>query len=134
MQKWLGLLNALIAPRPVKEIALHPGLAEQTVHNLISEYNRIGPIVVERPGKGGRRRCYLTIEEEKARLERERALTGKIATAKEIQSALEQALGHPVHKTTIYRLLKSNGWRKIVPRPFHVEAKKEVQEDFKKIQ
>ncbi|MEO5358833.1 MAG: winged helix-turn-helix domain-containing protein [Nitrospirota bacterium] len=134
VQKWLVILNALIAPRAAKEIALHLGLAEQTVHNLISEYNRLGPVVIERPGKGGRRRCYLTTEEEKALLEpfMERALTGKIATAKEIQSTLEQSVGHPVHKTTIYRLFKRNGWRKIVPRPFHVQAKKEEQEDFKK--
>ncbi|MBF0405698.1 MAG: hypothetical protein HQL00_17275 [Nitrospirae bacterium] len=44
----------------------------------------------------------MTIEEEKALLEpfMERALSGKIATAKEIQSALEQFVGHSVHKTT----------------------------------
>jgi hypothetical protein len=26
---------------------------------------------------------------------------------------------HPVHFTTIYRLLARHGWRKLVPRPSH---------------
>jgi transposase len=134
VQKWLVILNALIAPRPAKEIALHVGLAEQTVHNLISQYNRLGPEIIESPGKGGRRHCYLTAEEEKAFFEPfiEKALTGKIATAKEMKDSLEQRIGHTVHKTTVYRLLKRNSWRKIVPRPVHVQAVKEKQEDFKK--
>ena len=32
----------------------------------------------------------------------------------------------------VYRLLKRQGWRKLVPRPFHVDADKEKQEAFKK--
>ena len=45
---------------------------------------------------------------------------------------LEELLGHGVHHSTVYRLLERNGWRKVVPRPFHIESKQEVQEDFKK--
>jgi len=59
VQKWLVVFNALVDPRPAAEIALHTGLAKQTVHNLISQYNRQGPVPVEGPGKGGRRRSYL---------------------------------------------------------------------------
>ncbi|QWR78291.1 helix-turn-helix domain-containing protein [Candidatus Magnetomonas plexicatena] len=72
---------------------------------------------------------HLSEAEIKALLEPfiERALTGNIATAKEIKKAFE----HSIHKTTIYRILKRNGWRKIVPRPFHVEAKRDEQEEFK---
>jgi hypothetical protein len=36
------------------------------------------------------------------------------------------------HHLIIYRLLDRHGWRKVVPRPFHANAKKEIQEDFKK--
>jgi len=64
VQKWLVIWNALVDPRPAGEIALHTGLAEQSVHNLISRYNRLGPEVVEGPGKGGRRRSYLSWDEE----------------------------------------------------------------------
>ena len=60
VQKWLVILNATVDPRPAREIALHIGLAEQTVRNLISRYNRFGPQVVEGKGKGGRRRSYTT--------------------------------------------------------------------------
>jgi len=60
VRKWLVIWNALVAPRPAAEIALHTGLAVQTVHNLISAYNRKGPAAIETPGKGGRRRSYLS--------------------------------------------------------------------------
>ena len=134
VQKWLVIWNGLVSPRSASEIALHTGLAEQTVHNLISQYNRLGPEVVEGPGKGGRRRSYLSLEQEAAFLEpfKQKALTGQIATTGEIKMALEKRLGHKVHKSTVYRLLKRQGWRKVVPRPFHVQAKKEEQEAFKK--
>ena len=134
VQKWLVIWNALVAPRSAAEIALHTGLAEQSVHNLISRYNRLGPEVVEGPGKGGRRRSYLRRDEEAAFLEsfKQAALTGQIATAAEIKEALERRIGHKVHKTMVYRLLKRQGWRKLVPRPFHVDADKEEQAAFKK--
>jgi transposase len=134
VQKWLVIWNALVDPRPAEKIALHTGLAEQSVHNLISRYNRLGPDAVEGPGKGGRRRSYLSWEEETSFLEsfRQAALTGQIATVAEIKEALENRIGHKIHKTTVYRLLKRQGWRKVVPRPFHVDADKEEQEAFKK--
>jgi transposase len=94
----------------------------------------LGPEAVEGPGKGGRRRSYLSWDEEASFLEsfRKAALTGQIATATEIKEALEKRLGHKVHKTMVSRLLKRQGWRKLVPRPFHVDADKEKQEAFKK--
>jgi transposase len=134
VQKWLVIWNAVVDPRPAKEIALHTGIAEQSVHNLISKYNRMGPEAVEGPGKGGRRRSYLSWDEEVAFLEsfKQAALTGQVATAAEIKITLENLLGHTVHKTMVYKLLKRQGWRKLVPRPFHIDADKEEQEAFKK--
>ena len=134
VQKWLVIWNAMVDPRPASQIALHTGMAIPTVHNLISNYNRIGPAAIETPGKGGRRRAYLSWEEETSFLEPfiQKAITGQIATAGEIKEALEDKLGHSVHKTTVYRLLKRHGWRKIAPRPFHIQSNKETQEQFKK--
>jgi len=134
VQKWLVLWNALVDPRPAREIALHTGIAEQSVHNLISKYNRLGPEAVEGPGKGGRRRSYLSWDEEASFLEsfKQAALNGQIATVAEIKRALESRLGHKVHKSMVYKLLKRHGWRKLVPRPFHVDADKQEQEAFKK--
>ena len=134
VQKWLVILNASIDPRPAKSVALHTGLAEQTVHNLVSSYNRHGPQVMQGPGKGGRRRAYSSLEEERAFLEPffQKALTGQIATVAEIKREWEKILGRKVHKTTVYRLLERHEWRKVVPRPFHEQAKAEEQEAFKK--
>jgi transposase len=62
----------------------------------------------------------------------ERAINGQIATGVEIKMKLEEHLGRKIHKTTVYRILKRHGWRKIAPRPVHVQAKPEKQEEFKK--
>jgi hypothetical protein len=95
VQKWLAILIATVDPCPAQEIARHTGLAEQTIHNLISSYNRLGPQVLEGPGKGNRVRAYLSLEEEAGFLKPffERAATGRIATAREILKALEKRLG-----------------------------------------
>jgi hypothetical protein len=39
---------------------------------------------------------------------------------------------HPVHISTIYRLLDRHGWRKLVPRPRHPKANEREQAIFKK--
>lgn len=132
--KWLVILNSLVDPRPASEIALHLDLATQTVHNIVSQYNKLGPQALEGPGKGGRYKAYLSLQEEAQFLKpfQEKALTGKIATAGEIKSELEERLGRSVHKTTVYRMLKRHGWRKIVPRTVHVQSDAQRQEDFKK--
>jgi len=52
--------------------------------------------------------------------------------AAEIKEALEKRLSHKVHKTMVSRLLKRQGWRRLVPRPFHVDADREKHEAFKK--
>jgi hypothetical protein len=64
VKKWLVILNPTIDPRPAQEIARHTGVPKKTVHNLVSQYNRFGPKVLEGPDKGGRRNAYLTLEEE----------------------------------------------------------------------
>jgi transposase len=104
------------------------------VHKVIASYNRLGVVAVETPGKGGRRRQYLTWEEEKAFLAPffSRAERGEIATAGEIQRAFETRVGHEVHKSTISRLLSRHHWRKPVPRPVHPKASAEEQAEFKK--
>lgn len=134
VQKWLAILIATVDPCPAQKIAKHTGLAEQTIHNLISSYNRLGPKALDGPGKGNRGRAYLSLEEEQVFLKPffERAATGRIATAREIHKALEKRLGCSAHITSVYRLLKRHGWRKLAPRPVHVEARKERRAEFKK--
>jgi transposase len=50
----------------------------------------------------------------------------------QIRRALEKHLGQTLHHSVVYRFLHRNGWRKVMPRPFHVQAKQTVQEEFKK--
>jgi transposase len=133
-QRWLIIYNALVDPRPASEIATHVGVSVDTVHQVISKYNRWGVAAVETAGKGGRHNEYLTIEHERQLLAPffARAETGEIATAGEIKRAFEAQVGHEVDESTIYRLLTRHGWRKLVPRPVHPLASKEEQEQFKK--
>lgn len=133
-QKWLVVYNALVDPRPAAEIALHTGTSVRTVHQVISDYNRLGAAAIETPGKGGRNNSYLSLEAEKEFLSSftELAAAGVITTASKIKQAFEELVGKKVDKTTIYRLLKRQEWGKRMPRPSHPEADPEAQEAFKK--
>lgn len=133
-QRWLIIYNALVDPREASEIAKHTGTTVTMVHKVIASYNRLGVEAVETPGKGGRRRQYLTWEEEQAFFAPffSRAERGEIATAGEIKRAFEAQVGHEVHKSTISRLLKRHGWRKPMPRPVHPKASAQEQAAFKK--
>lgn len=132
--RWLIIYNALVDPREAAEIAKHTGTTVSMVHQVVARYNRLGVAAIETPGKGGRRRQSMSWEEEQRVLAPffERAERGQIATAGEIQRAFEAQVGHPVHKSTISRLLKRHGWRKPAPRPRHPKADREAQEQFKK--
>jgi|ERR1051326_2655949 transposase len=133
-QRWLIIYQALMAPRKAEEIALHTGVSISTVRRVISTYNRLGVTAVETPGTSGRRHEYLTLEHERTFLQPffTRAAAGEIATAAEIQRAFEAAVGHPVHQSTIFRLLNRHAWRKLVPRPVHPKADPAEQAGFKK--
>jgi len=133
-RRWLIIWNALVDPRPASEIALHTGVSVSLVHDVVSRYNRLGPIAIEGHEHGIRRRGYLSKEEEVDFLKPflEVAVSGEICVAGSIKQALEELLDHSVHHSTVYRMLHRNGWREIVPRPAHPQAKEETQEAFKK--
>lgn len=129
-QRWLIIYNALVETRSAAEIARHCGVSKATVHTVISRYNRLGVAAIETPGRGGRRRQYLTLEEEQKFLAPffTQAECGGIATVEEIWRAFEQHAGRAVDDSTIYRLLHRHGWRKLMPRPRHPKAHEQVQE------
>ncbi|GFE72342.1 IS630 family transposase [Chroococcus sp. FPU101] len=132
-QKWWIVYNALVAPRPAQEIALHTGTTLRTVHQVISDYNRMGVAAIEKPKTENRKRAYLSLEEERdllAQLEPQ-AKKGELTTKIAIKQAFENKVGHQVHKTTIYRLIERHDWRKIKPRGRHPKAKPEEVENFK---
>ncbi len=133
-QKWLVIYSCMVEPRTAKEIAQQIGVSVPTVHKVISQYNRQGIMAIETNGSGGRRNCYLSLEEEKDFLETffARAAKGQIPTITEIKLAYEQKIGKKVHKTTIYRLLDRHKWRKIIPRLNHPKSKELEQSELKK--
>ena len=60
------------------------------------------------------------------------ATQGRVVIGAQIGRILEERLGCTLHHSVVYRLLERNNWRKVVPRPCHVQSKREVQEEFKK--
>ncbi len=133
-QHWWIIYNALVAPRKAEEIALHTGVSATTVHRVIATYNCRGPAAIDQSEKGGRHHEYLSLEEERAFLQPffSRAERGEIATAQEIQQALEAQVQHEVHLSSVYRLLHRHGWRKLAPRPRHPKANPKEQDAFQK--
>ena len=90
------------------------------MHQVVSDYNRFGAAAIKAPGKGGRRRSYLSWEAEVAFVAPfiEQAVAGHIRTVALIQQAFEQQVGQAVDSSTIYRLLESQQWA----TPAHPQA------------
>jgi len=133
-KRWHIVYHALVAPSTAESIAVHCGVSIHVVHKLISRYNRYGLTAIETAGKGGRRREHLSLEQERQVLESfvEQAKQGEVVVIADIHHAYETAVGHAVAESTVYRLLKRHGWRKLTPQPRHPDASKQVQEAYKK--
>jgi len=127
---WLRVEQGL----STKEIARVLNWHINTIRFTQSDFIARGPKAFVEEKRGGRRRQLLTIEEEKLFLApfQNVAGNGSMLVANEIKAALEKQLGRTVHKTTVYRLLRRHGWRKVVPRPKHPKHNKEAVEAFKK--
>ena len=134
IRRWQVIRCALVHPKPAAEIALEVGVARQTVHNLVAAYNREGPPALETPGHKNRPRAYLSRAQEQAVVAKlvKQSAQGQVSTGLQLKPVLEHAVGHPVHQTTVYRLLKRQQWRQVVPRPRHPQASAAEQEAFKK--
>jgi len=112
-RRWQIMYEALIAPREAEDIATTVGVSLTTVHQVMAGYKREGVAAIETPGKGGRRRGYLTLEQERVFLQPflARATQGEQVTVAEIQRASEEEVEQAVAPSTIYRLLQRHGWR-----------------------
>jgi transposase len=134
VKRLLVIRHAQECPQSAQKIGDHIGFAKQTVNQLISAYNKYGLAGIEAKGRGQRQKAYLTIEEEQAFLApfMEKASRGELCTIKDIQEVYKETFGISVHRTTIQRLLKRHGWRKVVPRPVHAKQDAMAQEEFKK--
>ena len=115
------------------EIAPLLQTSTRTVRRWIRQFNAGGPTALESPSLGGRRWAYLSEAEERALLGglRRRARAGRLVTAAELRAHVEVRVGHAVSNDYLYELLHRHGWRKVVPRPRHVDADPLAQEAFR---
>lgn len=127
---WLRAKNAMNAVEISTLVGWHPTTVRITQQDFIKH----GAEALIEKARGGRRRALMTPEEEQHFLDEfsERAGVGAILVVGEVHRALEARLGHQVGTATTYRILKRNGWRKVVPRPFHPKRDPEAAEAFKK--
>ena len=85
-------------------------------------------------GQYGGNHRNLSLEEETEFIAqfKARAEKGELVTVKEIKIAYEEKIGHKCGKGQIYRVLKRQGWRKIVPRKEHPNKATEAEIDASK--
>ena len=105
-----------------------------TIRFTQKDFIKRGVSALKEGSKGGRYRFLMTKEEEKEFLLQFKEAGEKvnILTVSDIKNAIEERLGKKIHLSTVYRILKRNGWRKITPRPSHPKKDAEKSEAFKK--
>jgi transposase len=133
-QRRLAVWLTYLRHYPAHEVAALLGVSTPAVWRWLSQYNRQGPVGLARKGRGGRRWAFLTLDRERELLAalQEEAGRGRVLTAKQIHGRVRQAVGKKVSLDYVYRLLHRHGWRKLGPRPRHVEADPQAQAEFKK--
>jgi len=127
---WLRATRGLSSEEVAHAIGWHPA----SVRRVQARYLREGSAALMGVGRGGRRRENLTLDEERALLGEFLGIAqrGGILEVSEVKAAYERAVGHSVPKSTVYRILKRHGWRKVAPRPRHPKGNPVHQEEFKK--
>jgi len=120
-QKRLAIWMTLKGPFPAHRVASLLLVSKQAVWLWVGQYNRKGPDGLQRQGRGGRRRAYLSLSQEAALLEslQKRAQRGDAPTARQVQEEVSQATRIKVSISYIYRLFDRIGWRKSGVRPRH---------------
>jgi transposase len=127
---WLRVALDLPAAQVATALGWHVG----SVYNLQSHYLHNGSAALIGVGRGGRRQALLSEEQEAQLLSKFASLAsqGGVVEASALRRAYEEKVAAKVAKSTVYRLLARQGWRKLVPRPYHPDASRKQQEAFKK--
>jgi transposase len=117
-----------------EQVARAIGWSVSRVKAVQGHYFREGVEAFFGVGRGGRRNENLSRQQEDDLLAGflERAKTGGVLVVGEVKEVYEKAVGHPVPKSTVYRMLDRHGWRKIAPRPRHPKTDTAAQEEWKK--
>lgn len=117
-----------------KQIAQATGYAPTTVRDIQTRFFRDGEGSLFNRKVPKERNQYLKREQEREFLDRftQSALEGELVTVNDIQLAFEKVVGKKVAHSTVYELLKRNGWRKITARPKHPKSDPRERARFKK--
>jgi len=105
-------------PFPAHRVASLLLVSKQAVWLWVGQYNRLGPDGLQRQGRGGRRRAYLSLDQEKALLEslKRDAERGNVPRAREVQDEISRVTRRNVSISYVYRLFERIGWRKLAAR------------------
>ena len=131
----LQVLHLRVMGKSNGEISEIVGFSKQYIIEIVAKYRNEGMDAILTDKRTGNNR-KLSYQEEVIFLEQfyDLAEAGQLVTIHTIISKYEELTGEPCADTTIYRLLKRHGWRKISPRPAHPgKASKEDIEASKKL-
>ena len=124
----VGKMTSAEVLAPIVDLSVH------SIYKIVEKYNLDGPSSIFYKPKGGRRKAYLTLEEEKelfVSLE-DKASKGQIKAAGDIRLIVEKKVGHTISDDYLWDLFQRNGWKKKMPRPHHPKRSLEDQLEFKK--
>ena len=116
-------LNMYRQGKTNKEIAEATGYHPQRITQMVTEVinNGIDSILSDHRTSNIYRMTFAQ-EIEFLRQFKEMAENGQLVTVEPILKKYEEATGKKSNTTSIYRLLKRHGWRKLKPRPKHPKA------------
>ena len=117
-QKRLAIWMTVKGPFPAHRVASLLVVSKQAVWLWVGQYNHKGPDGLQRRGRGGRRRAYLSLDQEKALLEslRRDAERGRTPRAREVQEEISEVTRRTVSISYVYRLFERIGWQKLAAR------------------
>jgi len=132
--KHIQVLNMRRLGKTNAEIGEATGYHAQYITDIVGIYTEKGmEAVIGNHYRGNNRR--MSFKEETTFLEqfREEAESGLLVSVTKILEKYEEVTGVKSNTSTIYKLLKRHGWRKVKPRPRHPDgSSKEEQETVKK--
>lgn len=133
VEKLLQVLILRYEGKSNEEISSITGYNARYITTLLGKYSKLGLDEFIRIKQTSHNR-KLSEADEAAVLQQveEKAEKGHILTVGEIREEFEKQIGDKTAYNYVYRLLKRNGWRKVMPRSKHPKAATQEEQDSSK--